>query len=45
MKDKVALRDSIDRVLVLDFDRIVVGLGANVISDGKKALEQAYAFL
>lgn len=45
VKDKVALRDSIDRVLTLDFDRIVVGHGANVMLDGKKALEQAYSFL
>jgi len=45
VKDKVALRASIDRLLELDFDRIVVGHGDNIQSAGRAVLQRAYDWL
>jgi len=45
IKDRATVRQSIDQILSWDFDRIVVGHGAIVEAGGRKALEQAYAFL
>lgn len=43
--DPVALRRSLDHVLAWDFDRILVGHGANIETGGKAALRAAFAFL
>ncbi len=45
VRDRVALRASIDRILAWDFDRIVVTHGANVESRGRAALQAAFSFL
>jgi len=45
IKDKKAFRESLDRLLVCDFDRVVVGHGHNIETDGKRILENAYSFL
>lgn len=45
IKDKKAFRDSLDRVLGCDFDRVIVGHGQNIETDGKRILENAYSFL
>lgn len=43
--DRAALRRSLDHVLAWDFDRIIVGHGANLETDGKAALRAAFSFL
>jgi hypothetical protein len=43
--DRGAARSSIDEVLALPFDRIVVGHGAPIVQDAKQALEAAYSWL
>lgn len=43
IKDRPAFRASIERVLDLDFDRIIVGHGGMVESDGKAMLQRAMA--
>lgn len=45
MQDRAAVRTSLDRILRWDFDRIIVGHGRNVETDGKAALRAAFAFL
>jgi len=45
IKDPKAMRESMDRILALDFDRVVLGHEENVMTDGKTALERAYSFL
>ncbi|NKB70030.1 MAG: DUF4336 domain-containing protein [Candidatus Latescibacteria bacterium] len=45
IKDKKALRRSVDQVLGWDFERIVLGHGHIVEKDGRQVLEDAYAFL
>lgn len=43
--DRRALRESVDELLSLDFDRIVVGHGDNVEERGKEVLREAWAWL
>lgn len=43
--DRAAARRSLDALLALPFDRLVVGHGAPLESGGKEALEAAYAWL
>jgi hypothetical protein len=43
--DRRATRRSVDAVLALPFDRLVVGHGAPLESGGKEALAAAYAWL
>ena len=45
MRDKAAVRASLDLVLTWDFDRIIVGHGRNIETDGKRVLREAFAFL
>jgi hypothetical protein len=45
IRDRAALRGSLDHILAWDFDRIVVGHGRNVEAGGRDLLRQAYAFL
>ncbi len=45
MRDRAAVRASLDQILTWDFDRIVVGHGANIETHGKAALREAFAFL
>lgn len=45
MTDKAAVRNSLDRILGWDFDRIVLGHGRNVEADAKRVFREAYAFL
>ena len=45
IKDTKAFRASLDRVLACDFDRVIVGHGHNIETDGKRILEKAYSFL
>jgi hypothetical protein len=45
IRDRPALRQSLVRVLAWDFDAIVVSHGANVVTDGKARLRDAFAFL
>lgn len=45
MRDKVAVRASLDRILAWDFDRVIVGHGRNVETDGKRVFREAFAFL
>jgi hypothetical protein len=43
--DRRAARRAVDRLLALDFDRLVVGHGAPLTSGGRQALGAAYAWL
>lgn len=45
IKDRAALRASLDHVLGWDFDRIIVSHGDNVERGGKEKLREAFAFL
>ncbi|HYC69723.1 MAG TPA: DUF4336 domain-containing protein [Opitutaceae bacterium] len=45
IRDRAALRASIDRILGWDFDRLVVGHGAVIETGGKAALREAFSFL
>ena len=45
IKDRAALRRSLDRVLAWDFDAIILSHGANVHRDGKQMLREAFLFL
>ena len=45
MRDKAAVRTSLDRVLAWDFARVIVGHGRNVETDAKRVFRDAYAFL
>jgi hypothetical protein len=43
--DRAAARRSLDRLLALPFDRLVVGHGEPLAADGRQALAAAYAWL
>jgi hypothetical protein len=45
IRDRVAARRSIDRILGWEFDRIVMSHGEVVPTGGRALLEQAFAFL
>ena len=45
IRDRAALRASLEQVLSWDFDRVLVGHGAPLETGGKTALRQAYGFL
>ena len=45
IKDRAALRASLDRLLAWDFDRLVLSHGRNVDAGAKELLRDAYAFL
>ena len=45
IKDRAAFRASIDQVLELDFDRLVLGRGANIPAHAKEGLRSAMAWL
>jgi hypothetical protein len=45
IKDRAALRASLDQILAWDFARIVLSHGRNVDRDAKELLRNAYAFL
>lgn len=45
MKDRAAVRESIDTILSWDFDRVIVGHGRNIETGGKEAFRAAFAFL
>jgi hypothetical protein len=45
IKDRAALRTSLDHILAWDFDRIVLSHGRNLQSSAKDALRTAFAFL
>jgi hypothetical protein len=45
IKDRAALRGSIDRLLGWDFDRLIVSHGAIVERDAKARLREAFSFL
>ncbi len=43
--DKAALRRSVDALLALDFERLIVGHGAPLVSGAKEALRAAFSWL
>jgi hypothetical protein len=45
IKDRPALRRSLDRVLAWDFDRVIVSHGRNIETGGKERLREAFTFL
>ncbi len=45
MKDKPAVRVSLDRILAWEFDRVIVGHGRNLESNARHVFREAYAFL
>ena len=45
ISDRSATRESIDELLALPFDKIVVGHGAPIVDDAKRMLEQALSWL
>jgi hypothetical protein len=45
MRDRAAVRASLDRILAWDFDRIIVGHGRNVETGGKRVFGDAFAFV
>jgi hypothetical protein len=45
MKDRAAVRTSIEAILRWDFDRIIVGHGHNIETGGREVLRAAFAFL
>ena len=45
MKDRAAVRASIEHILDWDFDRIIVGHGRNIETGGKAIFREAFAFL
>ncbi len=45
MRDRPAIRRSIDRILEWDFERVIPTHGAIVEKNGRKMLREAYAFL
>lgn len=45
MKDKAAVRTSIDRILAWDFERIIVGHGRNVETNARAVFREAFSFL
>jgi hypothetical protein len=45
MRDRAAVRTSIDRILAWDFQRVIVGHGDNVETDARARFAAAFAFL
>lgn len=45
VRDKAAARESIERILSWDFDRIVIGHGAIIESGGHEAFRSAWAWV
>jgi hypothetical protein len=45
MRDRAAVRKSLDAILRWDFDRVLVGHGQTIETGGKEALRAAFAFL
>lgn len=45
MRDKAAVRASLDRILAWGFERIIVGHGRNVEAAARRVFREAYAFL
>lgn len=45
IRDRAAVRASLDTILGWDFDRVIVGHGRNVASGGRELLREAYRFL
>ena len=45
IKDRTALRSSLQTILAWDFDRIVLSHGENILHEGKSRLRDAFAFL
>jgi hypothetical protein len=45
LRNRTAARRSVDRILDWDFDRIIVGHGELLESDGRNALRKAYVWL
>jgi len=45
IRDRAALRASMDRILAWDFDRVTVTHGEVLESGGREALARAYAWL
>jgi hypothetical protein len=45
MRDRPAVRRSLDLILSWDFDRIIAGHGQNIETGGKPVLAEAFAFL
>ena len=45
MRDKSAVRTSLDHILRWDFDRVIVGHGKNLETGGKEIFRAAFAFL
>ena len=45
IKDRTAMRQSIDQLLSWEFDRIAVGHGEIIADDARGSLERAYSFL
>ncbi len=45
MRDRAAVRASVDRILAWDFQRVIVGHGHNVETDARERFRAAFAFL
>lgn len=45
MRDRAAVRASLDRILEWDFQRVIVGHGRNIEMDAKQRFREAFAFL
>lgn len=45
VKDRAALRSSLDRIQTWDFDRVIVAHGEVLESDGKQAMQTPYAWV
>lgn len=45
MKDRIAVRASIDEILRWDFDRVIVGHGDNIASHGRDVFRDSFSFL
>lgn len=45
IKDRAALRTSLETIFAWDFDRIILSHGENILHDGKNRLRDAFAFV
>ena len=45
IRDQDAFRDSLRRILEWDFDRVILGHGANIMSGGKQRLHESFDWL
>ena len=45
MRDKAAVRASLDHILMWDFDRVIVGHGRNIETNGKAVFREAFAMI